>query len=145
MGIAKSTRILGLLFAALSFLPQLRAQQSDAQRIYSQSSKSVLLIFVKSADSKIVAQGTGFLVEGGKIITNIHVVRDGSPFVDLGGVRIPAVVESTDDLNDLAVLTVAAEISAEALVLADTLLSKTDTNLTARVANASFADPELEF
>jgi ABC-type multidrug transport system ATPase subunit len=27
----------------------------------------------------------------------------------------------------------------------DPLLSKTDTNLTARVANASFADPELEF
>jgi hypothetical protein len=27
----------------------------------------------------------------------------------------------------------------------ETLLSKTDTNLTARVANASFADPELEF
>jgi hypothetical protein len=25
------------------------------------------------------------------------------------------------------------------------LLSKTDTNLTARVANTSFADPELEF
>jgi hypothetical protein len=27
----------------------------------------------------------------------------------------------------------------------NTLLSKTDTNLTARVANTSFADPELEF
>jgi tetratricopeptide (TPR) repeat protein len=79
----------------------------------------VLLIFVKSADSKIVAQGTGFLVEGGKIITNKHVIEGGTPLIDLGGVRIPATVESTDDLNDLAVLTVAAEITAEPLVLAD--------------------------
>ena len=103
----------------LSALPHVWAQQADAAKIYSQSSKSVLLIFVKSADSKIVAQGTGFLVEGGKIITNKHVVRDGTALIDLGGVRIPAAVESTDDLNDIAVLTVAAEISAEPLVLAD--------------------------
>jgi tetratricopeptide (TPR) repeat protein len=95
------------------------AQQSDAAKIYAQSSKSVLLIYVKSADSKIVAQGTGFLVEGGKIITNKHVIQNGSPLIDLGGVRIPAIVESTDDLNDLAVLTVAAEISVEPLVLSD--------------------------
>jgi tetratricopeptide (TPR) repeat protein len=95
------------------------AQQPDAAKIYSQSSKSVLLIFVKSADSKVVAQGTGFLVEGGKIITNNHVVRGGTALIDLGGVRIPAALEASDDLNDIAVLTVAAEISAEPLVLAD--------------------------
>lgn len=119
MGIAKGALILSLFFVALSHVPQVRAQQSDAEKIYSQSSRSVLLIFVKSADSKIVAQGTGFLVQGGKIITNKHVVLDGTPLIDLGGVRIPATVESTDDLNDIAVLTVAAEISAEPLVLAD--------------------------
>jgi tetratricopeptide (TPR) repeat protein len=119
MGTAKGARILGMLFIALSPLARVWAQQSDAAKIYSQSSKSVLLIFVKSADSKIVAQGTGFLVEGGKIITNKHVVRDGAALIDLGGVRIPATLESTDDLNDIAVLTVAAEISAEPLVLAD--------------------------
>jgi S1-C subfamily serine protease len=119
MEIAKGARIIVLLFLALSHLPQVWAQQSDAAKIYSQYSKSVLLIFVKSADSKIVAQGTGFLVEGGKIITNKHVVRDGTALIDLGGVRIPATVESTDELNDIAVLTVAAEISVEPLVLAD--------------------------
>jgi S1-C subfamily serine protease len=119
MRIGKGARIAVLLFVALSHMPQARAQRSDAEKIYSQSSKSVLLIFRKSADSKIVAQGTGFLVEGGKIITNNHVVRDGSVLIDLGGVRIPATVASTDDLNDIAVLTVAAEISAEPLILAD--------------------------
>jgi tetratricopeptide (TPR) repeat protein len=119
MGAAKAGPTTALLFVSLSLVPQICAQQSDAAKIYSQSSNSVLLIFVKAADSKIIAQGTGFLVAGGKIITNKHVVRDGTPLIDLGGVRIPARVESTDDLNDLAVLTVAAEISAEPLVLAD--------------------------
>lgn len=119
MGTPSVIQISGLWFVALSCLPHLWAQQSDAARIYSQSSKSVLLIFVKSADSKIVAQGTGFLVQGGKIITNKHVVRDGTALIDLGGARIPAALESTDDLNDIAVLTVAAEISAEPLVLAE--------------------------
>ncbi len=107
-----------LVFALFSFA-QASAQQSDAAKIYSQSSSSVLLIFVKGADSKIVAQGTGFLVEGGKIITNKHVIRDGAALIDLGGARIPATVESTDDLNDIAVLTVAAELSAEPLTLTD--------------------------
>ncbi len=119
MGIAKGALILGLSFTALSSLPRVWAQQSDAAKIYAQSSKGVLLIFVKSADSKTVAQGTGFLVEGGKIITNKHVVGDGTALIDLGGARIPASVESTDDLNDIAILTVAAEISAEPLAFAD--------------------------
>lgn len=66
-----------------------------------------------------MAQGTGFLVEGGKIVTNKHVVQGGTALIDLGGVRIPAALESSDDLNDIAVLTVAAEISAEPLILAD--------------------------
>jgi hypothetical protein len=119
MKTAEGARILSAFFFALSPLPVAWAQQSDAAKIYAQSSKSVLLIFVKSADAKIVAQGTGFLVEGGKIITNQHVVQGGTVVIDLGGARIPATVESTDVLNDIAVLKVAAEISAEPLVLAD--------------------------
>jgi len=58
MGIAKGARILCVLFAALSSLPRVRAQQSDAARIYSKSSKSVLLIFVKSAEM-------GYLLDSG--------------------------------------------------------------------------------
>ena len=119
MEIAKSRSTLGVSLLALCSLPRLCGQQSDAAMIYSQSSNSVLLILIKSADSKIVAQGTGFLVEDGKIITNKHVVQEGAALVDLGGARIPANVESTDEINDLAVLTVSAEISAEPLVLSE--------------------------
>jgi tetratricopeptide (TPR) repeat protein len=113
---AKTLPFLSLVLCAA---PRAWAQQSDAEKIYSQAANSVLLIFVKSADSKIVAQGTGFLVEGGKIITNKHVVRDGTPLIDLGGARIPAALESSDDVNDIAVLTVAADITAAPLSLAD--------------------------
>ncbi|MEO8597328.1 MAG: tetratricopeptide repeat-containing serine protease family protein [Candidatus Solibacter sp.] len=108
---------LGMFIVTLA--AQSWAQQSDATTIYSKYSKSVLLIFVKSADTKIVSQGTGFLVSGGKIVTNQHVIVGGTPLLDLGGVRIPATVESVDDLNDLAILTVTAEISAEPLELSD--------------------------
>ena len=97
---------------------QINAQQSDiATRIYSQASKSVVLIVTRSG-SDLVAQGTGFLVADGKVITNEHVVRSGSPFIDVGGARIPAKVEAVDAVNDLAVLTTAAEMSAEPLTLA---------------------------
>jgi S1-C subfamily serine protease len=109
-----------LTLALCSFAPAW-AQQSEAAKIYAQSSNSVLLIFIRSADAKIVAQGTGFVVEGGRIITNQHVVKDGTPLIDLGGARIPATVEATDDLNDLAVLSVAAEMTATPLSLSEKL------------------------
>ncbi len=57
MGIVTGSK-LGALLLALCSLPQLGAQQTDAAKIYSQSSNSVLLILLKSVDSKIVAQGT---------------------------------------------------------------------------------------
>src|SRR5260370_37254301 len=126
MGIVTGSK-LGALLLALCSLPQLGAQQTDAAKIYSQSSNSVLLILLKSVDSKIVAQGTGFLVEGGKIITNKHVVQDGAALIDLGGARIPATVESSDEINDLAVLTVSAEISAQPLVLAENIPARGST------------------
>lgn len=97
------------------------AQQADvAAKIYARAAKSVLVILIKSADGQVVAQGTGFLVENGKIITNEHVIRGGTAVIDLGGVRIPATVESSDSINDLAVLTTSAELAAEPLVLSET-------------------------
>ncbi len=99
-------------------------QEADpASKIYAKTAKSVLLILLRSTDSRIVAQGTGFLVEGGKIITNEHVIRGGTPLIDVGGARIPATVDSADTVNDLAVLSTVAEVSGEPLVLAEKLPS----------------------
>jgi len=113
-------RGLGLIFAALFAAGEAAGQESvTAAKIYEHAAKSVLLILLKSADGKVIAQGTGFLIENGKIITNEHVIRNGTPVLDLGGIRIPAVVEKSDNVNDLAILTTSAELSAEPLTLAE--------------------------
>jgi tetratricopeptide (TPR) repeat protein len=89
-------------------------QQADtAAKVYNEAAKSVLLILVRSANGQIVGQGSGFLIESGTIVTNEHVVREGSPLTDLGGARIPATVELADEADDLAIPTISAGISAE--------------------------------
>jgi pimeloyl-ACP methyl ester carboxylesterase len=70
-----------------------------------QSAKSVLLILLRSPNGQVVAQGTEFLIEGGKIVTNEHVIKGETAVVDLGGVRVPMTVELVDDINDLATST----------------------------------------
>ena len=66
----------------------------------------------------MVAQGTGFVVAGGKILTNEHVVREGRVYIDLGAAMLPTSVERVDVFNDLALLTPSAELSVKPLVLA---------------------------
>ena len=112
----QTLRAFELLLIALVIQAHVMGQQPDpAARIYAQAAKSVLVILVKSPDGQVVAQGTGFLIDGGKIVTNEHVIQGGVAVVDLGGVRIPLNVELVDDVNDLAILTTSAEISAEPL------------------------------
>jgi len=103
-------------------LPLLRAQEPDrAAKIYADASKSVFLLLVKSEAGDFVAQGTGFVVAGGRIVTNEHVAREGRVFLDLGAARLPASVERVDAFNDLALLTASAELSVKPLILASGL------------------------
>ncbi len=98
---------------------QIVAQQNDpATRVYAQASKSVFLIVIRSAAGEPIAQGTGFLVTGGRIVTNQHVVRDGNPYLDLGAVKLSLKTEAVDSVNDLAILSVNGELSAPPLNLA---------------------------
>jgi tetratricopeptide (TPR) repeat protein len=102
----------------------LLSQDSDrASKIYADTSKSVFLLAVRSGTGDVIAQGAGFLVQGGRIVTNEHVVRDGNVVVDLGTVRLPVTVDRVDSVNDLALLTAGAELAAKPLVLADNLPS----------------------
>ena len=102
--------------------PLLLSQDADrASKIYADYSKSVFLLVVKSESGDVAAQGTGFLVEGGKIVTNEHVARAGSVLVDLGAVRLPVTVERVDAFNDLALLSASAELAAKPLALSDGL------------------------
>ncbi len=102
--------------------PDLRGQQRDnASEIYTKNSKSVLILVVKSESGQTVAQASGFVVTGGKIVTNEHVASAGRVFVDLGAAKLPTKVERSDQFNDLAVLSTDAELSIAPLTLAKDL------------------------
>jgi len=111
------------LFAVLAGTSMMLAAQAPdlAAKIYADSSKSVFLLIVKSEKGEAIAQGTGFLVSGGKIVTNQHVTSGGSVFIDLGAAKIPAMVERVDAVNDLALLTPAVVLEAKPLVIAEGL------------------------
>lgn len=108
------------LFAGLGMM--LGAQTADvAAKIYADSSKSVFLLIVKSETGEAIAQGTGFLVTGGKLITNRHVVTGGSVFIDLGAAKIPTTIERVDAANDLALLKPGVTLEAKPLVVVQDL------------------------
>lgn len=98
----------------------LAAQDADrASKVYAEAAKSVLLLLVRSEKGEVIGQGTGFVVTGGKIVTNEHVVRNGQVFIDLGAARLPAAIERVDAFNDLALLTAGAELAVNPLIIAD--------------------------
>jgi hypothetical protein len=69
-------------------------------------------------DGRYVAQGSGFLVDSSKLVTNAHVANSGKVFIELGAARLPTNVEKIDSLNDLAILSVDVEMTVKPLVLA---------------------------
>jgi tetratricopeptide (TPR) repeat protein len=110
---------LGFLSILLSFSVATGAAQSETgRRVYSRAAESVLEIFTVS-NGKLTGQGSGFLIEGGAIVTNAHVVSDGDIYLKIGPAKIPATVEKMDRPNDLAILRVKVDLSSEPLVLGD--------------------------
>jgi S1-C subfamily serine protease len=91
--------------------------QADAKSIYQAAEPSVYIIYVNNSQGDAIALGSGFLIGPRRIITNAHVVRDGSPVIAIGPVRIPAKVERTDELNDLALLSVDVDLTSKPLHL----------------------------
>ena len=60
---------------AILMLAVAHGQESDiAAKIYAQSANSVLLILLRSTDGQPVAQGTGFLVENGREISQMNML-----------------------------------------------------------------------
>jgi tetratricopeptide (TPR) repeat protein len=113
-------KVLPVVLLVGGMCSRLLCQEADrASKIYADSSKSVFLLVIKSETGDVVGQGTGFLVHGGKIVTNEHVVRAGNVFVDLNAVRLPLTVVRVDAFNDLALLAATAELAAKPLVLSD--------------------------
>jgi tetratricopeptide (TPR) repeat protein len=108
------TAIVGWAFYAAA------AQDSGVgRRIYSENAPSVLLLYVRSLGGNYIAQGSGFLIGGSRIVTNAHVANGGRVYVELGAARIPTKLEKMDSLNDLAILSVEAEMTTKPLQLAE--------------------------
>jgi tetratricopeptide (TPR) repeat protein len=107
-----------LLVAAASgwAIPQVTAQESG-EAVYRKVADSVVLILVENAAHEDVGQGSGFVIDGGLIVTNAHVARQGTLFVKSGVFKAPCTVQKIDDANDLALLKPAITLSVPALRL----------------------------
>lgn len=90
----------------------------DASRVYGSTAPAVFLIEVRNTAGEPVGIGSGFLIEGGRIVTNAHVVEPGRPHLRTGVVALPLSVERIDHAVDLAVLRSDAPIEAPPLQLA---------------------------
>lgn len=110
-----------VLVAFAGFSGILHAQgKEDASSVYSKASGSVVMLLTESGKGNRI-QGTGFLVEGGKIVTNAHVVSGKSVLIDLGLVKVPATIEKIDEQNDLALLIPSMPLDAKSLKLSNQL------------------------
>ena len=105
-----------LVFVTMSAAPP---QQETAQAVYARVAPSVLLVVAQGPDGKVIAQGSGFVIEGSLIVTNAHVVRGGTPAVMTGVATIPCALIRLDEKNDLAVLRPSATMSVTPLKAAN--------------------------
>jgi S1-C subfamily serine protease len=122
VGIAVSCRHLLLIGTAAMLLsgcfgPCAEAQNGIAAKIYEKASPSVFVISVREENGQPVSLGTGFLVSNKTLATTLHVVEGTHVFVEQGPFRIPATVDKRDVANDLAIISVAVDISATPLPL----------------------------
>lgn len=91
---------------------------SSAKSIYDRSQDSVFLIYTNDSSGTPNSLGSGFMVGAHTIVTNAHVIAGGNPVLAVGPVRIPLKVLQTDVINDLAVLSVDADLTSKPLSLA---------------------------
>ena len=79
-------------------IEQLRA---NAEEIYKVVAPSVVKVIQADLQGKALSTGTGFMLEGGRIVTNYHVVKEGKTTIQVGALRIGAVLEKFDPAADL--------------------------------------------
>lgn len=121
------TLILGILiFPGAAARSAAIQGDSQAAKIFRDCSRSVLLLTIKSEQGEILGQATGFVVQGGIVVTNEHVVRNGQVFVETGVASIPVSVQMTDAYNDLAVLKPGIELAVAPLPISKAVPSPGD-------------------
>ncbi len=85
-------------------LATLQAQDTTGESVYRKVADSVVLLVVENSSHETIGQGSGFIIDDGRIVTNAHVARAGNVFVKSGVFKSSCAVERIDDLNDLALL-----------------------------------------
>lgn len=83
--------------------------RSIAEKVYAETSGSVVLIETRDGNNEPTGQATAFVVAPNLLLTNAHAVGGAAVWVRLGPVAVPATIERTDAFNDLALLRVTAE------------------------------------
>jgi len=124
-GFARFLRAIAVLaIALLSLTYGICAQESTLGRsIYERNSDSVVLLLARDSSGVDVALGSAFWAAPKVLVTNAHVVEAGKIFAKLGPVRLPCTVVAVDHHNDLATLTVDAEVVAIPVKLSATPLN----------------------
>ncbi|MGA8027611.1 MAG: tetratricopeptide repeat-containing serine protease family protein [Bryobacteraceae bacterium] len=111
------------LLLSLLATPAIWGADEQAADIYRATSPSIFIISVRSGDGSPISFGTGFLIGKSRLATNWHVIQGGTPFLEIGAVRLPAEMEARDEINDLAIVSVREEIGAQPLRLASKPIS----------------------
>lgn len=99
------------------------ASGTDARDVFNRVAPSVFSVEVRDSTGRIIRTGTAFVTEGGRFVSNAHVVSPGLPSLRVGALAVPLSVQRIDVLNDLAVLTVEARLDAPQLAIATTPLA----------------------
>ena len=120
---SRFVRLVPVLVASLmgSPLARLAAAQTQAAsagaNVYRAAAPAVFLVEVRDDTGAVASIGSAFLVKGGRLVTNAHVVRGGRAFLRTGAARLPLTVEKLDSQNDLAILHADAPLEATELEL----------------------------
>ncbi len=95
-----------LLMVGAAFFPAVRAR-AQADRIYAENSKAVVVVVAANEEARSISQGSGFIVrEDGAVVTNYHVINAASKIKVKSGDRVYDVegLLYADVENDVAIL-----------------------------------------
>lgn len=99
--------VLVLLSAAFPVVATPPQKSGSAESVFQKVASSVVVVLVRNAQGKAVAQGSGVVIGAGQVITNCHVTKEGQDIeVHSGKKKLVATVRFNDPDHDLCQLSV---------------------------------------